>query len=78
MMTLANMRENGVRSLAVRCMRCHHETTLDVDGYADDVVVPSFGSRIVCTACGARSMPTRDRTGMSGRRFACSGDRRCR
>jgi len=50
MMTLANMRENGVRSLAVRC---HHETTHAVDGYADDVVVPSFGPRIVCTACGA-------------------------
>jgi hypothetical protein len=24
-MTLANMRENGVRSLDVRCWQCHHE-----------------------------------------------------
>jgi hypothetical protein len=30
-MTLANMRHNGVRSLAVRCEVCHHEATLNVD-----------------------------------------------
>jgi hypothetical protein len=53
MMTLANMRENGVRSLAVHCLRCHHETTFDVDDYADPVTVPSFGPHMVCTACGA-------------------------
>ena len=52
-MTLRNMRENGVCSLAVRCLRCHHETAFDVDGYADEVVVPSFGPRMVCTVCGA-------------------------
>jgi hypothetical protein len=52
-MTLGNMRENGVRSLAVHCIRCHHQAVLDVDSYSDDVTVPSFGPRMVCTACGA-------------------------
>ena len=55
MMTLANMRSQGVHTLAVYCgaLRCHHEAVLDVSAFADDVVVPSFGPRMVCTVCGA-------------------------
>jgi hypothetical protein len=55
MMTLANMRLHGVRSLAVTCgaLWCHHQAVLDVAGFADDVIVPSFASRMVCTVCGA-------------------------
>jgi hypothetical protein len=30
-MDLANMRENGVRSLAVRCWQRYHETIINVD-----------------------------------------------
>jgi hypothetical protein len=30
-MTLANMRENGVRSLSVACHLCHHQTVMNVD-----------------------------------------------
>jgi hypothetical protein len=37
----------------VACLRCHHEATFDVNGYADDVAVPSFGPCMVCTAWGA-------------------------
>jgi hypothetical protein len=35
MMTLSNMRENGVRSLSITCgaLRCHHEAILDVSAY---------------------------------------------
>jgi hypothetical protein len=51
-MTLGNMRRLGVRSLAVSCMLCHQAARLDVDGYADDATVPSFGPRMVCTSCG--------------------------
>ena len=51
-MTLANMRENCVRSLWVVCAVCHHEAVLNVDGYDEDVAVPSFGPRMVCTCCG--------------------------
>jgi hypothetical protein len=39
LVTLANMRSLGVRSLAVSCMLCHHEARLGVDGYADDATV---------------------------------------
>lgn len=53
-MTLRNMRENGVRTLAVWCSGCgQHHRVLDVSKYADDVTVPSFGARMVCTVCGA-------------------------
>jgi hypothetical protein len=52
-MTLENMRHNGVRSLDVSCWQCHHETILSADPWADDVPVPSFGPRMVCT-CIAR------------------------
>ena len=53
-MTLGNMRANGVCSLAVTCLShfCHHEAVLDVTIYGDDVPVPSFGPRMVCTVCG--------------------------
>jgi hypothetical protein len=40
-MDLANMRQNGVRSLAVRCHQCRHE-----------VIMTSFGPRMVRTGCG--------------------------
>lgn len=54
-MTLANMRSIGVRSLAITCgaLTCHHEANLDVSEFADQVTVPSFGPRMVCTVCGA-------------------------
>jgi len=51
-MTLGNMRANGVRSLIVFRHACHRETALDVEAYPDDVPVPSFGPRPVCTSCG--------------------------
>ena len=55
MMTLRNMRENGVRSLAITCgaVHCHHDAVMDVSAFPDDVAVPYFGPRMVCTACGA-------------------------
>ena len=51
-MTLANMRENGVRSLSVTCELCHHEAVMNVDAFDDAVPVPAFGTRMVCTVCG--------------------------
>ena len=54
-MTLGNMRANGVHTLAVWCSGrgCYHEAVLDVAGYPDDIAVPAFGPRMVCTVCGA-------------------------
>jgi len=34
-MTLANMCENGVRSLSVTCELCHHEAVMSVDAFSD-------------------------------------------
>jgi hypothetical protein len=55
MMTLANMRQQGVHTLSVTCgaVCCHHQAVLDVNAFADDLAVPSFGPRMVCTVCGA-------------------------
>jgi hypothetical protein len=50
-MTLANMRANGVRSLAVTCQLCHHEAAMSVDGVDDRIPVPVFGPRMVSTSC---------------------------
>jgi hypothetical protein len=51
-MTLANMRENGVRSLSVTCELCHHEAVMNVDALDSAIPVPAFGPRMVCTSCG--------------------------
>jgi hypothetical protein len=51
-MDLANMRQNGVRSLAVQCHQCLHEVIMNVDHLPGDVPVPSLGPKMVCTKCG--------------------------
>jgi hypothetical protein len=51
-MTLGNMRANGVHSLAVSCHLCHHEAIINAAPWPDDVPVPTFGPRMVCTRCG--------------------------
>jgi hypothetical protein len=55
MMTLANMRQQNVRWLSITCgaLGCHHQAVLDISDYVDDVAVPAFGPRMVCTVCGA-------------------------
>jgi hypothetical protein len=51
-MTLGNMRANGVHSLAASCRLCHHEAIISAAPWPDDVPVPTFGPRMVCTRCG--------------------------
>jgi hypothetical protein len=51
-MTLGNVRQNGVRSLAVSCVCCRHEAVVSADRWSDHVPVPTFGQRMVCTRCG--------------------------
>jgi hypothetical protein len=37
-MHLANMRQNGVRSLLIWCINCHHEKIMNVDHLPGDAV----------------------------------------
>jgi hypothetical protein len=78
-MTLGNMRENGVRSLFVSCWNFHHRAVLSADRWPDDVPVPTFGPRMVCTRCGiigadarpnCREKPARELTGVQRRTWS--------
>jgi hypothetical protein len=51
-MTLGNMRQNDVRSIAVYCLVCHHEAVLNADRWPDDLPMTLFDARMVCTRCG--------------------------
>jgi hypothetical protein len=51
-MDLANMRENGVRSLDIQCCQCLHQVILNVDHLLGDLTTSSFGPKMVCTKCG--------------------------
>jgi len=64
-----NMRELGVRGLAVYCLNhpCRHQTVISADDYADDIEVPSFRLCMKCTKCGAGTW-TCARTGKNRRR----------
>jgi hypothetical protein len=58
-MTLANMRENGVRSITATCETCQHEAILGVDHWPGDMPVPDIGLKLRCSACGGREIATR-------------------
>jgi hypothetical protein len=51
-MDLANMRQNGVRSLDIQCHNCRHRVIMNVDHLSGGLTVPSFGPKMVCTKCG--------------------------
>jgi hypothetical protein len=53
-MTLGNMRELGVR-LYASCWICQHEAVLSADRWPDDIAVPAFGPRMVCTRLRVRA-----------------------
>ena len=46
-MDLANMRENGVRSIAVYCLDCNRRADVNVDNFAGDLLVKSFERRML-------------------------------
>jgi hypothetical protein len=53
---LGNMREHGVRGLAVYRLNhaCQHRTVIGVDHYPDEIEVPSFALRMKCSKCGGK------------------------
>ncbi len=58
-MDLANMRENGVRSVEANCAECGHEAVVNVDALAADTFVPDVAKRLRCSACGSKKITTR-------------------
>jgi hypothetical protein len=57
-MTQGNVRELGVRGLAVHCLNhaCRHQTVISLDDYADNIEGPSFRLRMKCSKCGGRNV----------------------
>jgi hypothetical protein len=51
-MMFGNMRAQHVRSLLVTCELCRH--VMNVDRFGDDVPVPAFRLRMICTCIHAR------------------------
>jgi hypothetical protein len=63
-MTLANMRENGVRSLAVTCWQCPHETVINADQWPGESAPGCAPVHQRCLAATSRNRCSR----MSSRR----------
>ena len=58
-MSIRNMRENGVRSVLARCLDCHHEASLNLDGWEPALFIPDIARKLKCGACGSKCVTTR-------------------
>ena len=57
-MDLANMRQNGVRSIAIECIDCGRKSIMNMDSYAGHIPVKWFEGRMVCR-CGSKRTDVR-------------------
>jgi hypothetical protein len=59
-MSLGNMREHGVPSVAAHCQEssCDHSASVNVDSLPDSFQVPDVSLRLRCSACGSRNVKT--------------------
>jgi transposase len=55
-MTLANMREQGVKRLIAYCLNdaCRHQALIEVWSYPANTEIVYSRRRVVCAKCGAR------------------------
>jgi rRNA maturation protein Nop10 len=58
-MTLANMRQNGVRAVTATCEACGREADVNVDALPGTVTVPKAGQHLRCSQCGGKTISTR-------------------
>jgi hypothetical protein len=58
-MTLANMRQNGVRAVTATCEACNHSADVIVDALPETVYVPHVARRLRCSSCGGKQINTR-------------------
>ena len=57
-MTLANMRQNGVRAVTATYEACRREADVNVDVLPETVTVPKAGQRLRCSQCGGKTIST--------------------
>ena len=59
-MTLATMRELGVRSVAASCQEigCGYQALVNVDHLPDDLPVLDIALRLCCSTCGSKNVKT--------------------
>jgi ribosomal protein S27E len=74
-MDLANMRQNGGRSLDVQCWRCRHRTIINADHWPADLPVKSSEPRMVCTKCGTVGADVRPRVQQAAASPLCGHSR---
>jgi hypothetical protein len=57
-MSLQVMREHGARSVEAICQRqgCGHESSINVDGWPDDMPVPDVGLKLKCSKCSGKDI----------------------
>jgi hypothetical protein len=58
-MSLANMRQNGVRSVIAQCESCNHSADVNVDALPDTAFVPHVARRLRCSQCNSKAISTR-------------------
>jgi hypothetical protein len=58
-MSLANMRQNGVRSVIATCANCGRSADVNVDLLPETLTVPETGKRLRCSSCGGKTISTR-------------------
>jgi hypothetical protein len=58
-MDLANLRQNGMRSIDAWCLDCHHKAAVNVDDQPAHLTVKSFERRMRRGRCGSRRVDVR-------------------
>ena len=58
-MSLANMRQNGVRIVTASCANCGRSADVNIDALPETLTVPEAGPRLRCGQCGAKTISTR-------------------
>jgi hypothetical protein len=77
-MTLANMRQNGVRAVIATCEACNHSADVNVDALPGTLTVREAGKRLHCSQCDGKTISTRpawhtaQRAGVPDYRRECS------
>jgi hypothetical protein len=59
--TLADMREAGIRGLLIYCAdyRCSHSIAVSGDAWPDEIRLSDLEPRFICQACGKRGADVR-------------------